>query len=516
MFRNAAATTSTAVLKILALSFLMLGFLSGCAVQEELHFRVAPTLENPREIKLGGMVTDQLLALCEQMDGDTAQLFEILRAQTDASPIVVANPLLIDKTMQEIWVEAIQPNKHLSFRNALRIVQLRPGDRALCIRLIGTVNNRRAGYWAWCNRDFVGEPVKHADTLESQLPRIVVATDRAKFVFADTNETFVPWGFDVSPTERLEPAEDTDWAQVNADFAEMKMHGANLVRVHLQVGNFMDSPTKPNVAALNRLRRLIGIAEREGMYLDIHGLANFEADLIPPWFDRLSERRRWDTQAVFWGAIARTCAASNAIFCYDLINEPVLDGGPDSDVSPWLVGEAFGGKYYYVQRLVKDLRGRDPIEVRKAWVDKMVAAIRQHDPVALTTVGVIPWPIVFGGGQPSFYNNTVDENLDFVSVHVYPQQKDQDPVEMDKLIEGLEKYDYGKPLLIEETSSFQSSNEIWGEFLDRSAASADGWISQYFGPVDELEANGDFVSLFQKSIFEFWLTTRDALTAAAQ
>ena len=49
----------------------------------------------------------------------------------------------------------------------------------------------------------------------------------------------------------------------------------------------------------------------------------------------LDERPRWDVQARFWEAVARACADSPAVFCYDLMNEPVVsedkkDRGLDS------------------------------------------------------------------------------------------------------------------------------------------------------------------------------------------
>jgi sugar phosphate isomerase/epimerase len=55
-----------------------------------------------------------------------------------------------------------------------------------------------------------------------------------------------------------------EWDKVEAHFAQMKKLGANVVRVHLQVGNFMDGPDKANAKALDRLGRLLELAERLG------------------------------------------------------------------------------------------------------------------------------------------------------------------------------------------------------------------------------------------------------------
>ena len=40
----------------------------------------------------------------------------------------------------------------------------------------------------------------------------------------------------------------------------------------------------------------------------------------------MDEAQRWRVQALFWEAVAKTCAKSNAVFCYDLMNEPILPG----------------------------------------------------------------------------------------------------------------------------------------------------------------------------------------------
>lgn len=89
----------------------------------------------------------------------------------------------------------------------------------------------------------------------------------------------------------------------------------------------------------------------------------------------LPEDRRWACQAAFWEAVAKTCRQSPAVFCYDLMNEPVLPGDmPETD---WLGGE-LGGKYF-VQRLALDLAGRSREQIAEAWVNRMVDAIRKHD-----------------------------------------------------------------------------------------------------------------------------------------
>jgi hypothetical protein len=218
---------------------------------------------------------------------------------------------------------------------------------------------------------------------------------------------------------------------------------------------------------------LLDVAEDTGLYLDITGLGCYHKQDVPSWYDAMDEPARWAAQAAFWDAVAKTCAGSDAIFCYDLMNEPILPGANKKETE-WLAGE-FGGKYF-VQRITLDLAGRTRQEVAGAWVEKLVAAIREHDDRHMITVGVIPWALTFPGAKPLFYSPEVSDKLDFVSVHFYPERD-----EIDKALEALAVYDIGKPLVIEEMFPLRCSPDELCEFIDRSRTVADGWISFYWG-----------------------------------
>jgi hypothetical protein len=313
----------------------------------------------------------------------------------------------------------------------------------------------------------------------SELGRIRVSDDQSHFVDERTSSRFIPWGvnYDHDRSGRLlDEYWVDDWSTVESDFREMKSLGANCVRVHLQLGKFMDTPESPNQASLRQLRKLLQLAESTGLYLNITGLACYHKANIPPWYDSLDEQARWDVQAVFWSAVAEVCKDSPAVFCYDLMNEPVLPGAkPETD---WLLGE-LGGKYF-VQRLSLDLAGRTREQVAKAWVDRLVDAIELHDKDRMITVGVIPWVFVFGAGKPIFYSDEVGERLDFVSVHFYPKAG-----EVDKALTALKAYEVGKPLVIEEMFPLACSEAELVEFVRRSSKDVDGWFSFYWGATAE-------------------------------
>jgi hypothetical protein len=310
--------------------------------------------------------------------------------------------------------------------------------------------------------------------------------DGGGFIRAGSGRKFLVWGVNYDhdePGRLLEDYWHKEWATVEEDFKEIKALGANTVRIHLQTAKFMQTPTEPNQASLDQLARLVKLAEQIGLYLDITGLGCYHKKDVPDWYDKMEETARWDVQARFWEVIAKTCAGSPAIFCYDLMNEPILPGA-DKAETEWLAGE-FGGKHF-VQRITLDLAGRTREQVARAWVDKLVAAIRKYDQRHMITIGVIPWAHVWPNAKPFFYSKQVGENLDFASVHFYPKKG-----QVDKALKALAVYDVGKPLVVEEMFPLSCSIEELDAFIEGSRNIADGWISFYWGKSIEDYARGE-------------------------
>src|SRR5581483_4409812 len=103
-----------------------------------------------------------------------------------------------------------------------------------------------------------------------------------------------------------------------------------------------------------------------------------------------TESERWDVQAHFWRAVVDRCAASPAVFCYDLMNEPVVPGGrrPDGD---WL-GPPFAGSHF-VQCITLDQKDRPRPDIARRWIHHLVAAVREKDRRHLITVGLVDWSL---------------------------------------------------------------------------------------------------------------------------
>lgn len=316
----------------------------------------------------------------------------------------------------------------------------------------------------------------------AELQPIVVSDDKKGFIFAESKKPFIPWGFNYDHDSQGRLIEDywhDEWPMVERHFGEMKKLGANVIRVHLQVGRFMDAADKPNAKNLEQLGKLLKLAEHNRLYLDLTGLGCYHKKDVPDWYDKLSEQDRWNAQARFWEAIATNCSASPAVFCYDLMNEPVVPGGRRKD-GDWL-GPAFGDKHF-VQVISLDQADRPRPEIAKKWIGQLVAAIRKHDKKHLVTVGLVDWSLDRKGLTSGFVPDKIAGDLDFLCVHIYPERG-----KVDEALKTLEGFAIGKPVVIEETFPLKAGMDDFAKFIGGSKKYAAGWIGFYWGvPPEEL------------------------------
>ena len=167
------------------------------------------------------------------------------------------------------------------------------------------------------------------------------------------------------------------------------------------------------------------------------------------------------------------CRKQLSIFCYDLMNEPVVPGDKKRD--DWL-GGAFGGKHF-VQFITLSAAGRPRHEIAKKWTNQLVAAIRKHDRRHLVTVGLVPWSLDRPGLTSGFIPEKVTGNLDFIAMHIYPESG-----RADKAVETLKGFAaVGKPVVIEEIFPLKCDAKELGQFIDVSRKHATGWIGFYWG-----------------------------------
>jgi hypothetical protein len=298
-----------------------------------------------------------------------------------------------------------------------------------------------------------------------------VSKDNRSFVLEKSGKPFSPWGFNYDHDENgrlLEDYWEKEWQKIEEDFREMKDLGANVVRIHLQVAKFMSTPDQPTSSSLRRLKDLLELSRNLELRLDITGLGCYHKQDVPKWYDELPEKERWNVQANFWGAVAKTCAGNPAVFYYDLMNEPLVPGGKRNP-GDWL-GPPFGGKCF-VQFITLDPADRPLTEIAKDWIRQMTKAIRRYDKDTPITIGLFSLGV--GAG---FDPGEIAGEIDFFCVHIYPEKGN-----VGDAVEILKKFHVGKPVVVEEIFPLHCSIPEIGEFMEASHDIASGWIGFYWG-----------------------------------
>ena len=309
-----------------------------------------------------------------------------------------------------------------------------------------------------------------------------------KFVGSVSGKEFTPIGFNYDRDYKSRLLEDywaTEWQTVTEDFKEMKALGANIVRIHLQLSKFMETANKPNEESLKRLAKLVSLAEETGLYLDVTGLACYRKADVPAWYDSTAENERWTAQANFWRAVAKTCANSPAVFCYDLVNEPVF---PAEKMKDWLHGEL--GGFVYGQTVTRDPTNRSRPEIARQWTAKLVSAIRESDQQTSITIGLLPWE-----GADTI--STLASQLDYISFHIYPKSG-----KLDEDLQTAKTFSVGKPVVIEELFPMNCNSAQLRDFIEQSRQYATGWISFYWGQTPEQLRNATTIS---DAVLRDWL-----------
>jgi hypothetical protein len=194
-------------------------------------------------------------------------------------------------------------------------------------------------------------------------------------------------------------------AVLASELRTARQMGANSMRVYLQLGQVMATSTTPRRSALTALQRLLALAQRDGVYLDITGDLVWLPSRAPAWYAQMPVHARWRVQARFWEAVAHAASSSPAVLCYELTSEPIVAPTP---------GYYYGqiGNWYFVQSIATG-QGSRADALARAWTRLLATAVRSQDnrPV---TIGLLP--ATTGPFAPS----NVADLLDLLTVHEYP------------------------------------------------------------------------------------------------
>lgn len=302
-----------------------------------------------------------------------------------------------------------------------------------------------------------------ANAAPSALPQV----QRQGSDLVAAGERFRAWGFNYGIGDRypilsyFDRPTERRLQRVVADMREARLLGANTLRVYLEIEAFMNGPDQPERRAFAALAALLDEAERLHIYLDLTGNLVWRAP--PPWYDALPEQARWAVQAQFWRAVARTAQESPAVLVYELTSEPVI-----GDAEEWYCGEM--GGYTFVQRIVREIDGRDPSELARRWVRLLTDAIRAHDRRHLIGLGMLPLGGPFGAAN-------VADLVDVLLLHEYPE--DGRAREAISLVREFAAH--GKPVILGETAPLFAGADAWRSFLSGSRSLVDGYLFFYDG-----------------------------------
>ena len=408
-----------------------------------------------------------------------------------------------------LWFELKQAAQswQAAARTPERQVEAGAADSSLEEWLIGlmpaTTHDVRA-----CYRDDTGaaacsSPQTFATKTPTTLQWIVVDPVDGKQLAFESGGRFVVWGSNyVGPTGgavhlQFEDAmyDDMGLALIEADLDRLANIAPpdgvlNALRMHLQLHTFLIDATTPKRSALAHFARLIERVEDRGLYVMVTGLNYFYPADNPVWIAQQTEAEHWNTQAIWWNAMAATLRHSPGVFAYDLMNEPYSSGGSVADgFSRWTTvahneycdygsnpdagihGTCFG------QYVSNGLSGRTPDEIAAAWTRKMKDAIRftefaPNDTRHLVTVGVGAF-----GLNNSFHRSPgVRQELEFLSPHLYPEGADKGDAQINLAAELAKS---GKPVVAGETFTFGPVDRLISRTCN--AGTVQGWFGQYDG-----------------------------------
>jgi len=248
---------------------------------------------------------------------------------------------------------------------------------------------------------------------------------------------------------------------ISKDFARARRHGANTIRIYIELGQVMRTLTRPRARTLPALDALIRVAERRGVFLDITGNLVWRPARAPSGYDQLSDRDRWEVQARFWRHVAGVAARSPAVLAYELTSEPVIiEGGY------WYHG-LLGG-YWFAPNVAREVAPSKANSVARSWIRYLRRAVRRVDSRHLIGLGMLPWV-----GDWAFGPRNVAPLLDVLFVHSYAA----DGRVREEVSVVREFAASGKPVVLGETYPYAGSLDTQRHFLAESAPHVQGQLS---------------------------------------
>lgn len=373
----------------------------------------------------------------------------------------------------------------------------------------------------------------------SLFARIAVDAKKGCFMDTKTGNKFFPYGVNYDHNSDFLLIENfwdkTD--EIDRVFKEIKQMGFNIVRIHLQQFVFQCAVDKFSQEALLKLDSIVNNAAAEGLYLDVTGLGRYNGK-IPEWYRNLTDEERIKADKNFWRVLASRFKGNEAIFCFDIQNEPVIN----REDKQGFVGPSFEDGYHYINRHFQDIKfywnkylkeKYSNVELfKKSWLIKKYHAypefsdnkvplpdinavayereefrvfidflailwlkpiseeIKKIDKSRLVTLGLSELNFSFNKYYASFSPLLIKPYVDFISIHVYPREISKEPYKdnADEVLRIIKCAYMEKPVIIEEIYPLVPMKNLYANFIKPAQKYVNGWISFYWGvPINKLK-----------------------------
>jgi hypothetical protein len=280
-----------------------------------------------------------------------------------------------------------------------------------------------------------------------------------------------------------------------AQLQTAKQLGANSMRIYLQLGQVMATPTHPRARTLIALQELLALGQEDGIYFDVTGDLVWRPAQAPLWYAKMSEAARWRVQAAFWRAVARAAHSYSAVLCYELTSEPEV-----TNKLPYYLGTI--GGWSFVQSIAIT-HGRKPRTLARAWTRMMAAAVRSQDDRPVT-IGLLPFT------TGAFAPQNVEDLLDMMVVHEYPQTG-----QAAQAIALINRFaSFGKPLLLGETTMLNDDAATQRAFLTGVAPRLVGAFAFFDGRnPTTMQAPSKADSIYRQALGQFVALRRQLLAS---
>ncbi len=267
-------------------------------------------------------------------------------------------------------------------------------------------------------------------THRPNLPKVHIRPDHRGFV-ARGGRPFTPCGCAYfRPNTGWAPQiwKKFDVAATRRDLLLLKAHHFNVVRLFLASNAFYPKPGALNGASVDKLDQFLDSAAAAGIYVQICGLDRWEG--TPKWqlADAFTQEDALAARTEFWAALAARYRGNNAIFAYELGNEPAVAWNTPGMRTAW-------NQWRHAPTPIPAAADKpgDPTllafqnfreRLAERWTRQPVATIKKADPAALVTVGLIQWSVPAVANPVNLYSGfrpaKIAKYLDFMEIHFYP------------------------------------------------------------------------------------------------